>query len=262
MLNSLQHYLQNMVGKAEIDEVVSVLLTARLHEVAPLLSLTKQMIAASNMGIIDLQKQLPAELADDILASRSKLQPEAINPTKDKECQRIRKALDSDDIELVHLLLKEGRATLDEAYALHYATAYCDPRTVKDVLEIGLADVNLSNDRGFSVLHVAAMRRDPFILVSLLSKGANPFVTTPDGRTALQLCSRLTRRYNDESNMADAELQKECLSVEILHQAGMKNLFEDEAFPPAENEKDLYNRLLYLENRGKYLLHLAYHIHL
>ena len=67
MLNSLQHYLQNMVGKAEIDEVVSVLLTARLHEVAPLLSLTKQMIAASNMGIIDLQKQLPAELADDIL---------------------------------------------------------------------------------------------------------------------------------------------------------------------------------------------------
>lgn len=248
-----QHHLHNIIEKAQVDEVLPVLVAAKVHGAVSLLSLSKHLVAISNMGSVDLEKQLPLALADEVLVLRCKmglLQPETLNPTHEKECQRIRKALDSDDVELVQLLLKEGRVSLDGAHGLHYAVSYCDPHTVKDILELGLADVNLRNDRGFTVLHVASMRCDPSILVALLSKGAKPFETTPDGRTALQLCSRLMRRSNNESNAEAAEeLRKECLSVEILYQAGMKNLFEDATFSPAVDEKELLMRLLYLENR-------------
>ncbi|BAT80080.1 hypothetical protein VIGAN_02304300 [Vigna angularis var. angularis] len=80
---------------------------------------------------------------------------------------RIHRALDSDDVELVRLLLKEGHTTLDDAYALHYAVAYCDVKTTSELLDLGLADVNHKNHRGYSVLHVAAMRKEPNIIVSL-----------------------------------------------------------------------------------------------
>ncbi|KAG2398622.1 BTB/POZ domain and ankyrin repeat-containing protein [Vigna angularis] len=60
-------------------------------------------------------------------------------------------ALDSDDVELVRLLLKEGHTTLDDAYALHYAVAYCDVKTTSELLDLGLADVNHKNHRGYSI---------------------------------------------------------------------------------------------------------------
>ena len=41
-----------------------------------------------------------------------------------KRVRRIHKALDSDDVELLKLLLDESNVTLDDAYALHYAAAY------------------------------------------------------------------------------------------------------------------------------------------
>lgn len=250
----LQYHLQELVEKAQVDEVLPVLVAAKVHGAESLLSRSQHLVAVSNMGTVDIEKQLPMPLSDEVLALRCKmglLQPETLKPpTYEKECQRIRKALDSDDVELVQLLLKEGQVTLDGAYALHYAVAYCDPRTVKDILELGLADVNARNNRGFTVLHVASMRRDPSILVSLLYKGANVVETTPDGRTSLQLCSRLMRRLNNDSNTEATDLQKECLCVEILHQAGTKNLFEDAAFPPVADEKELLGRLFFLENRG------------
>lgn len=49
------------------------------------------------------------------------------------------RALDSDDIELVQLLLDEGKLDLNEACGLHYAAAYCHPRTLAHLLELDIA---------------------------------------------------------------------------------------------------------------------------
>ncbi|KAI4365252.1 hypothetical protein MLD38_021251 [Melastoma candidum] len=52
------------------------------------------------------------------------------DPMLDKKIKRIHKALDSDDMELVTMLLDQSRAiTLDQACALHYAVAYCGPKS-------------------------------------------------------------------------------------------------------------------------------------
>ncbi|KAF3777741.1 Regulatory protein [Nymphaea thermarum] len=55
--------------------------------------------------------------------------------------------------------------TLDNAHALHYAIAYCDSKTTTELLDIELADVNLRNLRGYTGLHVAALRTEPKIIV-------------------------------------------------------------------------------------------------
>lgn len=49
------------------------------------------------------------------------------------------RALESDDIELVRLLLDEKKLSLDGAHGLHYAAAYCHPRTLAHLLDLGLA---------------------------------------------------------------------------------------------------------------------------
>uniref|UniRef100_A0A0A0KU29 Uncharacterized protein n=1 Tax=Cucumis sativus TaxID=3659 RepID=A0A0A0KU29_CUCSA len=83
-----------------------------------------------------------------------------------------------------------------DVYALHYATAYCDPKIIKEVLNLGLADLNL---RGQTVLHVAARCKDPKIIVALLDKGASALEPTADGQAAVTICRRLTRPrdYNE-----------------------------------------------------------------
>ena len=47
------------------------------------------------------------------------------------------RALDLDDIELVQMLLDEKKLDLDGAYALHYAAAYCNARTLARLLDLG-----------------------------------------------------------------------------------------------------------------------------
>jgi hypothetical protein len=58
----------------------------------------------------------------------------------------VNRALDSDDIELVRLLLDEKRISLDGAHGLHYAAAYCHPRTLAHLLDLGLAGEEYSID--------------------------------------------------------------------------------------------------------------------
>jgi len=84
----------------------------------------------------------------------------------DKHVKRIHRALDSDDVELVRMLLREARTTLDHACALHYAVAYCDAKTTTELLDLGIADINQRNPRGYTILHVAALRKEPKIIVS------------------------------------------------------------------------------------------------
>ncbi|MCO5598947.1 hypothetical protein L7F22_053046 [Adiantum nelumboides] len=248
-----QHQLFNMLKKAQVEEIFPVLVAASIHGPVALLLLAKHLLAGSALDTFELEKHLPLEVVDEILKLRIQLgtlQAEVISPTIEKQLQRFRKALDSDDVELVCLLLKERQLSLDDAYALHYAASYCDPRTLQELLELGCADVNLRDNRGLTVLHVAAMRQEPVILAGLLSKGANPLELTPDGRNAVQICKRQIKSLDYSNNVEDSEeLQKNRLSVEILDQASRQHPYANVVFTPVADEKELLMRLLYLENR-------------
>jgi regulatory protein NPR1 len=210
------------------------------------------------------------------------------------------RALDLDDVELVQMLLKEERTTLNCTYGLHYAAMYCDPKIMVDLLKLEIAgdlgdmwlahlsrywfchctffpgsllfkqnslhllcgfgfdaDTNMRNERGFTVLHVAALRREPQMIGALLARGANLQDVTPDGRTALQICRRLGKKT--EAQDVDDEYQKDHLCIGILEQAEQaeRNTWTfskptaDVFSVPLWQEKELQESLSYLENRGK-----------
>ncbi|KAI0507034.1 hypothetical protein KFK09_013152 [Dendrobium nobile] len=68
---------------------------------------------------------------------------------------------------------------------LHYAATYCDSKVIAKNLDMRLAYVNLNNGRGYTPLHISAMRREPEVIVSLLTKDASTFETTGDGQCAV-----------------------------------------------------------------------------
>ncbi|XP_065849991.1 BTB/POZ domain and ankyrin repeat-containing protein NPR1-like isoform X3 [Euphorbia lathyris] len=169
----------------------------------------------------------------------------------DKHVKRIYQALDSDDVELVRMLLKEGHTNLDDAHALHYAVAYCDAKTTTELLDLGIADINRRNTRGYTVLHVAAMRKEPKIIVSLLTKGAQPSDLTLDGRKAVQISKRLTRAADYYRSTEEGKASpKERLCIDILEQAERREpLLGEASLSLAMAGDDLRMKLLYLENR-------------
>ncbi len=115
----------------------------------------------------------------------------------------------------------------------------------------------MRNERGFTVLHVAALRREPQIIGALLARGANLQDVTPDGRTALQICRQLGKKT--EAQDVDDEYQKDHLCIDILEQAEQaeRNTWTfskptaDVFSVPLWQEKELQESLSYLENRGK-----------
>jgi hypothetical protein len=117
------------------------------------------------------------------------------------------------------------------------------------------ADTNMRNERGFTVLHVAALRREPQMIGALLARGANLQDVTPDGRTALQICRRLGKKT--EAQDVDDEYQKDHLCIDILEQAEQaeRNTWTfskptaDVFSVPLWQEKELQESLSYLENR-------------
>lgn len=54
--------------------------------------------------------------------------------------KRIHKALDSDDVKLVRMLLKEWHETLDDSHA-HFPVFFCDLKTSVEVSELGIVNV-------------------------------------------------------------------------------------------------------------------------
>lgn len=150
------------------------------------------------------------------------------------------------------MLLKESHTNLDDAYALHYAVAYCDAKTTTELLDIGLANVNHRNSRGYTVLHVAAMRKEPKIIVSLLTKGARPSDLTLDGRKALEISKRLTKAADYFTTTEEGKASPvEQFCIEILEQAESRNPLLGEASPSlAMAGDDLRTKLQYLENKG------------
>lgn len=260
----MQRYLLNFVDKALVEDVIPILVAANHCQLDQLLSHCIQRVARSDMDNIYLERELPHEVMTEIKSLRVQSLPESspnameVEPVivNDKSVRKILKALDSDDVELLKLLLDESSVTLDEAYALHYACAYCDSKVVQEVLTLGLADILLKNPRGYTVLHVAARRKDPSILCALLKKGACASETTLDGQSALSICQRLTRRkdYNAKTVQCK-ESHKDRLCVDVLEREMRRNSMSvDMSVLSQLTADDLNMRLDYLENRGTLLV--------
>ncbi|XP_027338354.1 BTB/POZ domain and ankyrin repeat-containing protein NPR1-like [Abrus precatorius] len=255
LVSLYQGHLLDILDKVAIDDILVVLSIANICGKAcdTLQARCTEIIVKSNFDITTLEKALPQHVVKQIMQKRKQLgmeMPEIFN-IPDKHVNRIHRALDSDDVELVRLLLKEGHTTLDDAHALHYAVAYCDVKTTAELLDLGLADVNQKNQRGYSVLHVAAMRKEPKIIVSLLTKGAQPSDLTLDGRKALQISKRLTKAVDYYKATEEGKVScNDRLCIEILEQAERREPLHGEAsLSLAMAGDDLRMKLLYLENR-------------
>ncbi|PHT43012.1 Regulatory protein NPR1 [Capsicum baccatum] len=255
LTSEVERHLLDILNKAAADDVMMVLSVANICGKAceRLLSSCIEIIVKSNVDIITLDKALPNDIVKQITDSRTELdlQGPVNHGFPDKHVKRIHRALDSDDVELLRMLLKEGHTTLDDAYALHYAVAYCDAKTTSELLDLALADVNHQNPRGYTVLHVAAMRKEPKIIVSLLTKGARPSDLTSDGRKALQIAKRRTRLVDFiKSTEEGKSAPKDRLCIEILEQAERRDpLLGEASVSLAMAGDDLRMKLLYLENR-------------
>ncbi|KAL5698688.1 hypothetical protein ACHQM5_029688 [Ranunculus cassubicifolius] len=250
-----QRRLLDILDKVAVDDILAILSVAKICSKAceRLLAETIDIVVKSDLDIITLEKALPHDTLKQIMDARTDLGigDSECNTVPNKHVKRIHRALDSDDVELVRWLLKEEHTTLDDAYALHYAVAYCDAKTTTEVLDLGLADVNHRNPRGYTVLHVAAMRKEPKIVVSLLTKGARLSDVTLDGKKALQISKRLTRSLDYNTSIEEGKSSpKDRLCIEILEQAERRDPLPGEASASlAMAGDDLRMKLLYLENR-------------
>ncbi|KAL5097628.1 hypothetical protein RYX36_001955 [Vicia faba] len=257
LVSLFQRRLLNFVGKALVEDVISILMVAFHCQLNQLVAQCVDRVARSDLDQISIEKALPHELSEKVKLFRRDLQKDGEDdaPVVDalslKRITRIHKALDSDDVELVKLLLNESDISLDEAGALHYAAAYCDPKVVPEVLGLGLANVNLRNSRGYTVLHVAAMRKEPSIIVSLLTKGACVSDLTFDGQSAVSICRRLTRPKDYLTKTEQGkETNKDRICIDVLEREMRRNpLAGDTSVSSQTMADDLHMKLLYLENR-------------
>ncbi|XP_024041447.1 BTB/POZ domain and ankyrin repeat-containing protein NPR2 [Citrus clementina] len=245
------------VDYAPVEDVIPVLVAAFHCQLNQLRSYCIQRIARSNLDNVCLEKEIPDELSSEIKSLRVKSNQESeantneVDPLREKTVRRIHKALDTDDFELLNLLLKEYKVTLDDAYALHYAAAYCNPNFFVEVLNMGLADLNLKDARGRTVLHVAARRKEPAVMVTLLSKGAYASETTSDGQTAVAICRRMTRQKDYvEATKQGQETNKDRLCIDVLEREMRRNsVSENLAMSSEVMDDDFQRKLEYLENR-------------
>ncbi|XP_061366916.1 BTB/POZ domain and ankyrin repeat-containing protein NPR1-like [Gastrolobium bilobum] len=257
LVSLFQRRLLNFIGKALVEDVIPILVVAFHCQLSQLVTQCVDRVARSDLDQISIDKELPFELSEKVKLLRRNPQQDVENDDSVgdtlslKRITRIHKALDSDDVELVKLLLNESDITLDEANALHYAAAYCDPKVVSEVLGLGLADVNLRNSRGYTVLHIAAMRKEPSIIVSLLTKGVCASDLTFDGQSAVSICKRLTRPKDYHAKTEQMkETNKDRICIDVLEREMRRNpLAGDASMSSHTMADDLHMKLLYLENR-------------
>ncbi|EOA13127.1 hypothetical protein CARUB_v10026146mg [Capsella rubella] len=255
LVSSFQRRLCNFVEKTLVENVLPILMVAFNCKLNDLLDQCIERVARSDLYRFCIEKELPSEVAEKIKQIRLKSpQDGGESKVSEKLLERIRKilkALDSDDVELVKLLLNESDITLDEANGLHYSVVYSDPKVVAEILNLGMGDVNFRNSRGYTVLHFAAMRREPSIIISLIEKGANASELTSDGRGAVNILRRLTNPKDYHTKAAKGrESSKARLCIDILERQIRKNpMVLDSPMCSLSMPEDLQMRLLYLEKR-------------
>lgn len=203
-----------MVEKASIDDVMKVLLASRKQDMHQLWTTCSHLVAKSGLPPEVLAKHLPIDVVAKIeeLRLKSSLARRSMMPhhhhhhhhhdlgaaadLEDQKIRRMRRALDSSDVELVKLMVMGEGLNLDEALALHYAVENCSREVVKALLELGAADVNYpAGPAGKTPLHIASEMVSPDMVAVLLDHHADPNVRTVDGVTPLDVLRTLTSDF-------------------------------------------------------------------
>lgn len=197
-----------MVEKASIEDVMKVLVASRKQDMQQLWATCSHLVAKSGLPPEVLAKHLPIDVVAKIeeirlkssFARRSLLPYHhdltAVANLEDQKIRRMKKALDSSDVELVKLMVMGEGLNLDEALALHYAVENCSREVVKALLELGAVDVNHpAGPAGKTPLHIAAEMVSPDMVAVLLDHHADPNVRTVDGVTPLDILRTLTSDF-------------------------------------------------------------------
>ncbi|XP_073014650.1 LOW QUALITY PROTEIN: BTB/POZ domain and ankyrin repeat-containing protein NBCL-like [Primulina eburnea] len=237
-----QKQLTIMVGKASIEDVMKVLIASRKQEMHQLWTTCSHLVANSGLPPEILGKHLSVDVVAKIeeLRLKSSLARRSLIPhhhphhhdlgggaadLEEQKIRRMRRALDSSDVELVKLMVMGEGLNLDEALALHYAVENCSREVVKALLELGAADVNYpAGPAGKTPLHVAAEMVSPDMVAVLLDHHADPNVRTVDGITPLDVLRTLTSDFLFKGavpGLAHIEPNKLRLCLELVQSAAM-----------------------------------------
>ncbi|GJM91902.1 hypothetical protein PR202_ga08322 [Eleusine coracana subsp. coracana] len=257
-----QKQLAGMVEKASIEDVMKVLMASRKQDLHQLWTTCSHLVAKSGLPAEVLAKHLPLDVVAKIdelrlKSSLSRRSPflahhhhpsaaaagieGAIDSSSDDhhKIRRMRRALDSSDVELVKLMVMGEGLNLDEALALHYAVENCSREVVKALLELGAADVNHpAGPAGKTPLHVAAEMVCPDMVAVLLDHHADPNVRTVDGVTPLDILRTLTSDFLFKGavpGLAHIEPNKLRLCLELVQSAAMVMSREDAAHTTTVN---------------------------
>uniref|UniRef100_A0A7N0ZWL4 Uncharacterized protein n=1 Tax=Kalanchoe fedtschenkoi TaxID=63787 RepID=A0A7N0ZWL4_KALFE len=217
-----QKQLGSMVDKASIEDVMKVLIASRKQDMQQLWTTCSHLVAKSGLPPEILAKHLPidvvAKIEDLRLKSSHQQSRRSLSFTsnhtatmhhhlhlhgadhhlaaEDQKIRRMRRALDSSDVELVKLMVMGEGLNLDEALALHYAVENCSREVVKALLELGAADVNYrAGPGGKTPLHIASEMVSPDMVAVLLDHHADPNVRTMEGITPLDVLRTLTSDF-------------------------------------------------------------------
>ncbi|KAK7336469.1 hypothetical protein VNO77_17011 [Canavalia gladiata] len=218
-----QKQLASMVEKASVEDVMKVLLASRKQDMQQLWTTCSHLVAKSGLPPEVLAKHLPIDIVTKIeeLRLKSSLARRSLMPghhhhhhhhhhhphhqhhdlgaaadLEDQKIRRMRRALDSSDVELVKLMVMGEGLNLDEALALPYAVENCSREVVKALLELGAADVNYpAGPGGKTPLHIAAEMVSPDMVAVLLDHHADPNVRTVEGVTPLDILRTLTSDF-------------------------------------------------------------------
>lgn len=240
-----------MVEKASIEDVMKVLMASRKQDMHQLWTTCSHLVAKSGLPPDVLAKHLPIDvvakleelrLKSSLVRRSSFMQPQhhhqhQLHPSLDisgsasaemeehQKIRRMRRALDSSDVELVKLMVMGEGLNLDAALALHYAVENCSREVVKALLELGAADVNYpAGPAGKTPLHVAAEMVSPDMVAVLLDHHADPNIRTIDGVTPFDVLRNLTSDFLFKGavpGLAHIEPNKLRLCLELVQSAAL-----------------------------------------
>ncbi|OVA13750.1 BTB/POZ-like [Macleaya cordata] len=241
-----QKQLASMVEKASIEDVMKVLIASRKQDMHQLWTTCSHLVAKSGLPPEVLAKHLPIDVVAKIEELRLKSSIARRSPfphhhhqydlsaaadLEDQKIRRMRRALDSSDVELVKLMVMGEGLNLDEALALHYAVENCSREVVKALLELGAADVNYqAGPAGKTPLHLAAEMVCPDMVAVLLDHHADPNVRTVDGITPLDILRTLTSDFLFKGvvpGLSHIEPNKLRLCLELVQSAALVLSRED-----------------------------------
>lgn len=126
----MQKHLGDIAGQASIEDVMRMLAASHKQEETHLWTVCSNLVGKSGLSRENLSKHLPGEVVSMIEQIRRKtgfgyggsLSTGAITENR---TNRMQKALDSSDVELVKLMVMGEGLDLDVALGLHYAVEKC-----------------------------------------------------------------------------------------------------------------------------------------